>query len=249
MNKSDAIYRKGGIIWAIALAIVAIIMSGIAIATDYPRKDISMDYLGIIIGITSLLVTALLGWQIFNAIEMRTIIKDYNRLKNQLDESNKELKVKDAQNIALIEAYAKFNNATDGDYPFSRQYEIYLEALELFLKANMPLRYNSIIEINAILSMMLTSLKRGVVEEKRQFIENEKNFDGLYHNILNHLGKRKDDTQQLSSKFTSIHDKRVSICQKIRNEISSMDSKTKQDAEDNNSLVDENKSLNNQNQP
>lgn len=189
---------------------------------------------GVVISALGVLVTALVGWQIYNAIEMRSIIREYDKLKRQLEESSKALKMQDEQNLTLIEAYAKVNNATNGSYSFANQYEMYLESLELFLKANVPLRYKTIVEINAILDMTLTSLKWGIITDKRQFVEREKNFDELYLNILSHLHRREDNIKQLSSRLTSIHDKRIAICQKIKDEIKSLDPKTKQESKGNN---------------
>lgn len=219
----------------IGVLTVAVVFLGIGYLNLY-CSGIKFDNgsAGVIVSALGVLVTALVGWQIFNAMEMRSVIKNYDKLKRQLEESSKALKMQDEQNLTLIEAYVKVNNASNSSYSFANQYEMYLESLELFLKANVPLRYKTIIEINAILDMTLTSLKWGIITDKRQFVEREKNFDELYLNILNHLHRREDNIKQLSSRLASIHDKRIAICQKIKDEIKSLDSKTKQESKGNN---------------
>lgn len=55
--------------WSNCLSIAAIICSVIAICVSLPSApNLGMDYIGVIIGILSLLVTMLIGWQIYNVI-------------------------------------------------------------------------------------------------------------------------------------------------------------------------------------
>ena len=69
------------------------------LCNEYPRgENLDLDYIGVIVGILSLLVTALLGWQIFNAITFE------NRIK-KLEKKYKE-KLKKAS--LYIDASAEF---------------------------------------------------------------------------------------------------------------------------------------------
>ena len=58
---------------AIILSIIAIV---IVIAEYHPRTNLSFDYLGLIVGILTLLVTILLGWQIVDKIGMEKKMQD-----------------------------------------------------------------------------------------------------------------------------------------------------------------------------
>lgn len=62
MNKNDKADIHSGIAWAITFALAAIIMSIIAIATRYPRTDLSMDYMVFIVVLLIICIVAL-AWQ------------------------------------------------------------------------------------------------------------------------------------------------------------------------------------------
>lgn len=83
--------------WNNYLSIAAIICSMVAIITTHPStEELNIDYLGIIIGIQSFLVTILLGWQIWNVIAIDKKINDkvdyLNReISNKVDILNSSL--------------------------------------------------------------------------------------------------------------------------------------------------------------
>lgn len=57
---------------AIALSIIAIV---IVFTKHYPRINLDFDYLGLIVGILALLVTVLIGWDIYKAVNIDKYIK------------------------------------------------------------------------------------------------------------------------------------------------------------------------------
>lgn len=75
MNNNERADIHNGIAWAIIFALAAIIMGVITLATVYPRTDLSFDYMGVVVGILSLLVTVLLGWQIWKSVALEKAIK------------------------------------------------------------------------------------------------------------------------------------------------------------------------------
>lgn len=81
MNTDDNSEMHSGIAWAIIFALAAIIMGVIALATVCPRTDLGFDYTGMIVGILSLLVTALIGWQIWKSVALEKAIKRTNDLE------------------------------------------------------------------------------------------------------------------------------------------------------------------------
>lgn len=171
---------------------------------------------GVVISALGVLVTALVGWQIYNAIEMRSIIREYDKLKNQFNESNKALILQDERNLTLIEAYAKIKEADSEFNSFSENYKIYLQSLELFLKANVPIKYKPIIDIKYGLKAILRSLKHVDIEERQKFLQCEKLFDDLNHQILNSLHKRQDDIKELVQMLTEIRDTRKEVCADLK---------------------------------
>lgn len=60
--------------WALVLSIVSVVISIIAICISCPHKaELGFDYQGVIVGILALLVTMLIGWNIYSIIDIRKI--------------------------------------------------------------------------------------------------------------------------------------------------------------------------------
>lgn len=133
--------------WGNCLSISAIICSIVAICVSLPSaQELEMDYLGVIIGILSLLVTMLIGWQIYNAITIEKKIKDETEnLKREIsDYIESDNGKRDALSmyvlgltharIALIEndyedAFACFINALDSVNKIDENEEFIEQAL------------------------------------------------------------------------------------------------------------------------
>lgn len=60
--------------WALALSILALLIS--VVCCFIKIEPISYDYMGILVGVLSLLVTALIGWQIYSLIDIRNLRKE-----------------------------------------------------------------------------------------------------------------------------------------------------------------------------
>lgn len=65
--------HENRIVWiALGLSAIAIIVSIIAICIACPHvPELGFDYQGVIVGILALLVTMLIGWNIFSIIDIR----------------------------------------------------------------------------------------------------------------------------------------------------------------------------------
>lgn len=58
---------------AITLSIIAITIS---LTVNYPRTNLNFDYFGLIVGILAMLVTVLIGWDIYKAISIEKTIRE-----------------------------------------------------------------------------------------------------------------------------------------------------------------------------
>lgn len=71
------------------ISIVAIIISmvtlAIVIPTDLLDGALDFDYIGAIVGILSLLVTILIGYQIYTVINVKEELKEVRRIKSQIE--------------------------------------------------------------------------------------------------------------------------------------------------------------------
>lgn len=76
--ESDKTEIHNGIAWAIIFALAAMIMSICSLSRNNERI-LNFDYLGIIVGILSLLITFLVAWQIYNTISIDRRIDEIAR--------------------------------------------------------------------------------------------------------------------------------------------------------------------------
>lgn len=71
------------------ISILAIVLGVIAISVSLPRFNMSFDYLGLITGILGVLVTILLGWNIYTIFDFR---QERQKLKDYFDEQKQSVK-------------------------------------------------------------------------------------------------------------------------------------------------------------
>lgn len=69
----------------IIIALIAIAALVIAICKSFPRLDLGFDYMGVIVAIFSTIVTLLLGWQIYNLFDIKSIAKDNDERKKDYE--------------------------------------------------------------------------------------------------------------------------------------------------------------------
>lgn len=74
---------------SLAISTVALIASFVAVARLAPTQGIDFDYLGVIIGILSFLVTLLIGYQIYTVINVKEELKEVRQLRKEIDEKMK----------------------------------------------------------------------------------------------------------------------------------------------------------------
>lgn len=70
--------------WALVLSGIAIAISIIALCISCPHKaELGFDYQGVLVGVLSLLVTILIGWNIYTIIDIKT--QEIRLMKYQLE--------------------------------------------------------------------------------------------------------------------------------------------------------------------
>ena len=88
--------------WSNCLSIAAIICSVLAICVSLPSApELGIDYIGVIVGILSLLVTMLIGWQIWNVIAIDKKID--GKVKQTSDSLTESINVTKKEMIEYIE--------------------------------------------------------------------------------------------------------------------------------------------------
>lgn len=96
--------------WAFWLSLISIVMSGAVIALWlFKAKAIAViqldTFIGVIVALMALLVTIVLGWQIYNAVEIKekmisikSLQEEQERLKNEIEQAERNIKKSNVYN-------------------------------------------------------------------------------------------------------------------------------------------------------
>ena len=98
-----------------ALSFIAIILSIVAICVSYPRnEDSSLDYIGIIVGILGALVAILVGWHLYNALNLKELVNQTEKAKADAIEAKNQAEqmLRDTQ-VSTTQLSSKLTSITD----------------------------------------------------------------------------------------------------------------------------------------
>ena len=172
--------------WSNCLSIAAIICSVVAICVSLPSApELGIDYIGVIVGILSLLVTMLIGWQIWNVIAIDKKID--GKVKQTSDSLTESINVTKKEMIEYIEKANKKSQTEimtsllfiQGDnFLFKSQFENallrYLDVISDIIEKPYIENYSDAINAcilkarEAMRSVNNNELKRVLKEEKKE---------------------------------------------------------------------------------
>lgn len=92
MSKELSTKHKWIIAIAILLSIIAITLSIVSICKTYPTQNQGLDYWGLILGVLALLITILVGWQIFSIINFQSAQKEIQDAKTSFQKAEEEIR-------------------------------------------------------------------------------------------------------------------------------------------------------------
>lgn len=82
------------------LSAISIMVSVAALCRTYPHtSDLGMDYQGVIVGMLALLVTILIGWQIYTAINVKEELKDIKDLRREINKQGRDIYIRSTNNL------------------------------------------------------------------------------------------------------------------------------------------------------
>lgn len=82
------------------LSAISIMVSVAALCRTYPHtSDLGMDYQGVIVGMLALLVTMLIGWQIYTAINVKEELKDIKDLRREINKQERDIYIRSTNNL------------------------------------------------------------------------------------------------------------------------------------------------------
>lgn len=217
------------------VSVLAIIISIIALANICPRFS-SFDYLGLIVGILTLLVTLLLGWQIYNAIDIRNNLNNLNKKYEDLNINIQAIQTNvDSKTTALeketselrtrlenlIDAkvsnfevlgriYMSSAHAQRGSTNLANSYFNYIKALDFFAQEDVWKYTKDIITILDNLDQILKIFEESGNNFGRE-TDNLINTAELFSRISINLKKAQKELNFLSEQFENIRERHQNL--------------------------------------
>lgn len=122
--------------WALTLSAVSLIIVvaiiGLWIFKSQEIAVITLDtYVGVIVALLAIIVTIVLGWQIFNIFELRQKMEEMNELKSQFNEQSKKIKKLSLRVEHVMNLTWGDNEMSNKNYGLATYY--YIKSLSLAL--------------------------------------------------------------------------------------------------------------------
>lgn len=164
--------------WAIyPLLLFSLLTSVIAICRTCPRTELDFDYMGLIVGILALLVTMLIGWQIYNAMNLdrkvSDIKKEYDGLKDRseaLAQQQENIKVYNEASMEFIQGITMVSNHNSTN--LAQAYSLFTSALLHYIEADIDLETNADRCLREMLVALTLDINRWRYGETREKIDN-----------------------------------------------------------------------------
>lgn len=159
--------------WSNCLSIAAIICSVVAICVSLPSApELGIDYMGVIVGILSFLVTLLIGWQIYNAVTIEKRIKgEVERTRNEIDSYFNKQKVENLYMLTIVNGISQSRmDVMEKKYDSALFCCIY--TIDAALKANTPDIAQTC--LNMVIDSIIPGFKRQMTKETAK--ENKANY-------------------------------------------------------------------------
>lgn len=193
----------------------SIILTTICICNIFPRSEnLNFDYSGVIVAILSILVTVLMGWNIWNAIDMRNEI---DKIKKQVEDFYSSIHKKQEElDNKITELYKKQENIKYFGYAITDFCQVYskldpakkdyfktycksLNVLRNFIKTDEDLEWYA----NACISNMSEALRMAKEKNEQCDEETEKNIKEYLDEVrkcqLNGFSKHWDKISELEN--------------------------------------------------
>lgn len=173
--------------WSNCLSIAAIICSIVAICVSLPSApELGFDYIGVIVGILSLLVTMLIGWQIYNVIAIDKKIRDeVNKAKGSFI---KEIEaIKDDSYIELQKLQFKTELVNVNSYMSNNSFDQAIESIRSLLDGAIAIDEVDFLRETATVIISTKERLNNILSFPGQREELDKVYKEIVQNVLAHL--------------------------------------------------------------
>lgn len=172
-----------------ALSFIAIILSIVAICVSYPRSENSgLDYIGIIVGILGALVAILVGWQLYNALNLKELVNQTEKAKTDAIEAKNQAEqmLRDTQ-VSTTQLSSKLTSITDEVTHLSNCNQSNIEQISMITKGMTDLQ--SIVKN----SMELYKSMQSYIEKLNEELGKKINKDEIQFATEEDIKKMMDD--------------------------------------------------------
>ena len=125
----------------------SLVASVTAICRTHPRTELGLDYIGVIVGVLALLVTMLIGWQIYNALSLEqkvsNIKKEFDGLKDKseaLARQQENIKVYNEASMEFIQGMTMLSRNTT---ELAQAYRIFCLSLLHYIESGIDVEDNA----------------------------------------------------------------------------------------------------------
>lgn len=163
-----------------------------------------------VVSVLSVLVTLLVGWQIYNAIEVKSILSKFNKLERDFKKSNEALRIQDERNLSLMKAFY-CRNITSSHSNNTIRYIAALMAIKHFIDADADPNYPPFRNLIGFLNRILHDIERDSAEHIEQFNRRETTCENIYEEIIGTINNRTNELREIAQQIRHIRRNRIRI--------------------------------------
>lgn len=200
-----------GILTSFVAGLIAVVLSAYLNGVPYSDNMAS----GLISGL-GVMVAALVGWQVFNAIENVKTLQRMEALEAKLDNQIKVSEMQTQEMFDFAEAHRleqEANRSTD----LAHQYNCHARALLLYLRSNMALSYPPLQHKTSVLNMLISQVNRSESDDSKiLFARQMGELDNLQDEILDEIGKRGKELRSMRREIINLRTRREHLFNAFR---------------------------------
>lgn len=189
--------------WAIGLSVVALILVAIMFVLWCCNAGgfsaVSLDtFVGVTVALLAIIVTLVLGWQIFNIFELKNKIDEVNELKKQFKEQQNNI-----QQLTLKNKHITgftWGNSAIKDNNWCTAFRYFILSLSASLQLESPINVESILAFMSEISKKLQPHTKYAKEYYQEIVDADKEIRSL-RNFSFIEGKYKESYDKIIAKI------------------------------------------------
>lgn len=208
---------KGYGCFVMAVSGMALLIALIALRRwDIPMCAIKSSDFNVV-DILSVLVTVLIGWQVYNAIENSKMIRRMDRLKSELDRRSNIWTQRNLEIEHLVDAHSHYQAALNSEF-HSESYMQFANTLNLFLQSKVSLDYRPLqLTLQGLVDSLVRIESESGENDIENFIDSMADFDDLYDAIIASIHQREQDIEHLHRELLHIRSERLALRDRLTN--------------------------------